>query len=171
MGMFDSINLDDAVALDGSLAPDVYPFIVTGFEVKPTAKGTMIGLNTVYTVIAGKAKGQTHFEWQRVPSDAHPYTDFTIKQGPKAGTVITADEQKQQDMNYVKTILAKLGIPESKMNSVEAEDVIGITGMGQIFKNKKLESRLGNFQVKEFTDEDLADLNASSKSSAKNPFE
>jgi len=172
MGMFDQVNLDDAVINDGSLPADVYPMMVTNFEIKPTAKGTMRGLNFTATVIAGKYKGRTYYQWMRVPHplDQEPVTSFTFDKGNRAGETINAEQRKLDYLSAVKTLLSKLGIPESKMNEVESGDVIGIQFMGQIYKQKNtLESKLGNVQVKEFSDDDIAALDDAGRSNSNDP--
>lgn len=172
MGMFDEVNIDEALVNDGTLPKGVYPFKVTLFEIKPTKAGTMKGLHFKATVIAGKYKGLDLFEWMRVPHPSDTAEEKEIPDYRDNTRMISVAEQHRNYLSKVKTLIVALGIPESRVGSVEPEDIVGITFLGEVYNRKgDLTPHLGNKIIpKDFSDDELAKLDEEAHSAPTNMF-
>lgn len=102
-------DLDIASADDDPFAiPDnTYDCYLTDVKVAPTKNGDKTGMTLIYTIDDGAHKGKQIQEWRRIPDAAHPQED---------------DERAK---SYLKSRMLSLGVPENRINSVTADDLIG----------------------------------------------
>lgn len=166
MGMFEDLDVASAQEMSDGLPPDTYAMIVSSAEVKPTKAGTMRGLTLVYSVVAGKYKGRTFLEWQRVPH--------------KDDTAELTDDSRQKCLDYLKTRMLRLGIPESKINDVDPSDLVGQEVIVQLYKSKGYvdkktqekvtgQVRIGTMEPGTFTDDEIEAMPGGVQASG-NPF-
>jgi len=111
MGLFDELDVAGAADNPFAIPDDVYPCVVSDVVVKKNAKGNM-GMTVTYTIADGKYKGRKITEYRRMPhkEDSEPL-----------------DEAKAAEArSYIKRTMARLGIPEDRMNSAGKEDLVGL---------------------------------------------
>lgn len=109
MSLFEELDIAGAEEPFG--VPDnTYAMAISDVVTKPNKDGDM-GMTITYTVTEGEYKGEKVTEYKRVPhkSDKHPLDD--------------RDAAKAR--GWIKVRLESLGIPESRMNSIKKEDLIG----------------------------------------------
>lgn len=111
MGLFDELDIAGAADNPWSIPDDTYEAVVSDLVVKKNSKDNM-GMTFVYTIRGGDYDGSDVTEYKRLPhsKDAEPLEG----------------KAKSDALSYIKLRLASLGIPESKMNDVTKEDLIGI---------------------------------------------
>jgi hypothetical protein len=109
MGLFG--DLDVASAEDNPWAVPANTYEATLFEVSVKEdKNKKPGLMLVYKISSGDHAGKTVSEWKVIPQPADPKNP-------------NADEKKAA--SYLKQRLASLGVPESRMNTVDTNDLLG----------------------------------------------
>jgi hypothetical protein len=111
MGLFDELDVASAADNPWAIPDNTYECVVSDLEVKQNKKGNM-GMILKYKVISGEYEGSEISEYKRIP---HP-KDAEILEGKK----------KSDALSYIKMRLASLGIPESRMNDVTKDDLVGI---------------------------------------------
>ena len=111
MGLFDELDVASAADNPWVIPDNTYPAIVSDIEVKANKAGNM-AMIFHYKVTEGEHADFEVTEYKRMPSkkDADPMG--------------TAEAAKAT--SYIKQRLASLGIPESRMNSVDKDDLVGI---------------------------------------------
>lgn len=158
MGLFGDIDFNEVADDPFSVEAGTYNGVVSDFFVKATKSGDKMGMTVEYTVEESDNEemlGRSHQEWMEVPMPADPKNP-------------TPDERKQA--SRVKMRLASLGVPESRMNEVTPEDVIGtpITFTRTDTKDKRDDTRvyknISNVKVRDGV------TAASSGSTGANPF-
>lgn len=123
MGLFDGLDVASAADNPFEVEPGTYRCVVTGAEARPTQAGDKVGLNIEYTIQddeAGAMNGRKITEWKHIPQPADPANP-------------TAKEA--QSASFLKQRLVNLGIPESRMNDVEGDDLLGIECVVTVKKN------------------------------------
>lgn len=116
MSLFGDLDIEAASDNPWEIPADKYGATVSKVEKKDdhvsknnpdsTPKNYMV---IEYTITDGShagAIGQTLQEWKKVPK--------------------ADDEDKDRSMSFIKQRLLSLGVPESKMNSVQPDDLVGI---------------------------------------------
>lgn len=113
MGLFDELDVANAADNPFEIPNNTYEAVVSKVDVKKNSKGNM-GMTLTYTI-----QGGTEFDGIQV-------TDyFRI---PHADDADQLDEAgRKRSLSYLKRRLASLDVPESQMNSVSADDLIGLT--------------------------------------------
>lgn len=162
MGFFDDLDVASGDLIYDGLPADTYAMIVSNAEVKLSSRGTMRGLGITYTVIAGKHKGRTYYEWKRRPH--------------KDDIDVQTDEQRQKSIDHLKTRMINFGVPESKINEVGPEDIIGTEVIVKFYMSKNKETKEESLRISSvmpgtFTDDDLASMPGNTSSVKKNVFE
>lgn len=122
MGLFDGLDVASAADNPFEVDPGTYNALVTEVEVRPTKDNTKIGLNITYTIDDDESpmNGRKVNEWKQIPQPADPANP-------------TADEARAA--SFLKQRLANLGIPEDRMNDVDADDLIGTECVVSVKKN------------------------------------
>lgn len=109
MGLFGDLDVASAEDNPWAVPANTYEADVFEVEVKKD-RNEKPGLMIVYKISSGDHKGKTVSEWKVIPQPADPKNP-------------TADEKKAT--SYLKQRLASLGVPESRMNSVDTNDLLG----------------------------------------------
>lgn len=108
MSLFGELDVDIAAADDNpfEVPAGIYSGFVSDVEVKESQKGNQ-GLMITYTVGPDDAEyaGRTIGEWKNLP--------------------VPGDAKAAQAASFLKLRLLSLGVPEDKINSIEADDLIG----------------------------------------------
>lgn len=122
MGLFDGLDVASAADNPFEVDPGTYHCVVTGVEAKPTQNGDKVGLNLEYTINDDDSpmNGRKITEWKHIPQPADP-SNPTSKEAMAA--------------SFLKQRLGNLGVPESRMNDVEPDDLIGIECIVSVKKN------------------------------------
>lgn len=110
MSIFGDLDIANAEDDPFSIPPGTYEATVSDVEVKDNKDKTLKGLWITYTVIGETENGKKVSEWKTIPAPADP-------KNPSA--------EDKRSMSFLKMRLSSLGIPESRMNSVQPEDLIG----------------------------------------------
>lgn len=110
MGLFDDLDVASAADDPFKVADGWHPATLTKVEIKDTRDMTKKGLALEYEITGGENKGSTISEWKNYPRPADPKNP-------------TADEKR--DLAFIKARLLSLEVPETKMNSLNPEDIIG----------------------------------------------
>lgn len=111
MSLFGDLDIAGAADNPNAIPDNTYACVVSKVEVK-TNNDDNYGMYFTYTITDGQYKGKTISEYKRLPH-------------PQDHTPLSA-EKKEQALAYIKQRLASLNIPESRMNSVDASDLVGI---------------------------------------------
>jgi hypothetical protein len=119
-----------------SIPDDTYEATVSNVEVARTNAETKLGMTIQYTITSGNASGQLVTEWKRVPERNNPQADDN-----RAGA-------------FLKQRLLSFGIPESRLNEVKPDDLIGLdvyitTRTGLNKKNGQKVVNVANVQLKD----------------------
>lgn len=112
-GLFGALDFEQIADDPFSVDVGTYNGVVSDFFVKPTKNGDKMGMTVEYTVEESDNEemlGRSHQEWLEIP---------IVKEGEQP----TADQKKTA--SRAKMRLASLGVPESRMNEVTPEDIIG----------------------------------------------
>lgn len=110
MSIFGDLDIASASDDPFSVAPGTYEAVVSDVEVKDNKDKTLKGLWITYTITGETENGKNVSEWKTIPAPADP-------KNPSA--------EDKRSMSFLKMRLSSLGIPESRMNSVQPEDLIG----------------------------------------------
>ena len=109
MGLFGELDVASAEDNPWAVPANTYEADVYTVEVK-TDKNEHQGLAINYKISSGDHEGKMVGEWKIIPTPDDPKNP-------------TPDEKKA--MSYLKMRLASLGVPESRMNSVDVNDLLG----------------------------------------------
>lgn len=110
-GIFGDLDVASAADDPFKLPPNVYEATVTDVKVGDTQDGSKTGMTITYTVSTDdEHDGKSVREWKQIPRPADPKNP--------------AVEDKKA-MSWLKARLLDLGIPESRINSVTPDDLIG----------------------------------------------
>lgn len=120
MGLFDGLDVASAQDNPFDVAPGTYPAVVTKAEARPTKGGDKVGLNIEYTISDPDSEmhGRKVTEWKQIPQASGELTG-----------------KDAQAASFLKQRLMNLGIPESRMNDIEGDDLIGIECVISVKKN------------------------------------
>lgn len=112
MSLFGDLDIAGASDDPFGVPDDTYSCVVSDFRVGRTKDESKKGATIVYKVMEGEQSGEEIQEWKRIPSKEDPE--------PLVG------KAAEKAISYLKLRLADLGIPESRMNDTEKEDIIGL---------------------------------------------
>lgn len=107
MGLFGDLDIASAEDDPWSVPSNTYEATVYTVEVKETQDKSKTGLNIVYKISSGEHEGKTVREWKEIPKGS------------------TTPEEKKA-ASFLKMRLASLGVPESRMNSIDVNDLQGL---------------------------------------------
>lgn len=110
MGIFGDLDVASASDNPWAVPANTYEANVYTAEVKRD-KNEALGLEIIYKISSGEHEGKTVREWKVIPEPADPKN-------------MTPDEKKAA--SYLKMRLISFGIPESRMNSMNINDVLGL---------------------------------------------
>lgn len=110
MSLFGELDVASASDNPFEVPPNTYNGYLTDVKVGPTKNGDKVGMTLIYTVDGGEYDGRSVSEWKEIPQPSNPKS-------------LTAEEKRAA--SYLKRRLLDLGIPESRMNSVSPDDLIG----------------------------------------------
>lgn len=150
MSIFGDLDIANAQDDPFSVAPGTYPATVSDVEVKDNKDKTLKGLWITYTVQGEQETGKKVTEWKTIPSPVDP-------KNPSA--------QDQRDMSFLKMRLKSLGVPETRMNTLQPEDLVGTDVVITVKKNGGYTNIT---KVEIYTGSDLSD--AVSDGDLTNPF-
>lgn len=111
MGLFDELDVAGASDNPFAIPDDVYECVVSDVVTKKNQKGNM-GMTVTYTISDGQYKGRKITEYRRYPH--------------KEDTDVLSEADAANARSYIKRTLARLGIPEDRMNTVGKADLVGI---------------------------------------------
>lgn len=121
MSIFGDLDIANAENDPFSVAPGTYEATVSDVEVKDNKDKTLKGLWITYTITGEDVEtGKKVTEWKTIPNPADP-------KNPSA--------EDKRAMSFLKMRLSSLGIPESRMNTVGPEDLIGTDVVITVKKN------------------------------------
>jgi len=109
MGIFGDLDVASASDNPWLVPANTYEANVYTAEVKRD-KNEALGLELIYKISSGDHEGKTVREWKVIPE-------------PADAKNLTPDEQKAA--SYLKMRLISLGVPESRMNSMNVNDILG----------------------------------------------
>ena len=110
MGLFGDLDVSSAEDNPWMVPANTYEADLYEVEVKPNKLGTKTNLVLTYKIASGDHMGKTVTEYKQVPNPADPNNP-------------TPEEKKAA--SYIKQRLSTLGVPESRMNTVEVNDLVG----------------------------------------------
>lgn len=112
MGLFGDLDVESAADDPFKVEPGVYEATVTDVAVGPTKDGSKTGMTIIFTISPTDEDnaGKTVREWKQIPMPADPKK-------------LSADDKRA--MSFLKSRLLDLGIPETRVNDVLPEDLIG----------------------------------------------
>lgn len=158
MGLFGDLDINSVSDDPFDLPVDKYEAVVSKVEIKSnhTSKNNPESVPTTYLVIsytitdgaAESAIGQTVQDWFRIPKDMND------SRGKQSAT---------QALSWIKRRLLMLGVPESRVDSVSPDDLVGIEVYLDVNKSKN-----GMPSVKDATVRDGVMQNSAQESA--NPF-
>lgn len=111
MGLFDELDVASAADNPWAIPDNTYPAVVSKIEVKPNKAGDM-AMYFYYKITEGDHADFEVSEYKRMPS--------------QRDTTPLSTAEAAKSTSYIKQRLASLGIPESRMNSVDQDDLVGI---------------------------------------------
>lgn len=105
-------DLDIASASDNpyGVPDDTYKCVVADLKIALNSKGNR-GMTLTFKVTEGDYKGQEITDYKRLPS--------SVDKEPLTG------KKREDALSYIKLRLRDLGIPDSQMNSLKREDLVG----------------------------------------------
>ncbi len=110
MGIFGDLDVASASDNPWLVPANTYECTVYTAEVKRD-KNEVLGLELIYKISSGEHEGKTVREWKQIPEPADPKN-------------LTPDEKKAT--SYLKMRLLSFGVPESRMNSMNINDILGL---------------------------------------------
>lgn len=112
MSLFGDLDVQHAADDPFNIEEGIYKGTISDVKVKQSSKGTT-GLVLTYTVTDEESPmvGRKIDEWKNVPQPADPEN-------------LTPEEER--DRSFLKMRLKSLGIPESEMNNVGTDDLVGL---------------------------------------------
>jgi hypothetical protein len=133
MGLFDGIDVASANDDPYSVPVDSYVCTITQAEAKATKAGDKVGLNLTYTISEGAYKGSPISDWKEIPPK--PETDDSDVQA-----------EYMRKRSFLKQRMLSFGVPESRINAIEASDLIGIDLVVTLVKSKSGKTVIKNIQ-------------------------
>ena len=106
MGLFGDLDVSSAEDNPWMVPANTYEADLYEVEVKPNKAGDKKNLILTYKISSGEHTGKTVTEYKQVPSGSD-----------------TPEDKKAA--SYIKQRLSTLGVPESRMNTVEVNDLVG----------------------------------------------
>lgn len=119
MGIFGDLDVASAADNPWLVPANTYECTVYTAEVKRD-KNEILGLEIIYKISSGDHEGKTVREWKVIPEPADPKNP-------------TAEEAKAT--SYLKMRLLSFGVPESRMNSMNINDILGINVIVKVTLN------------------------------------
>lgn len=119
MGLFGDLDVSSAEDNPWAVPPNTYEADVYTVEVKQSKEGNT-GMAITYKISSGDHIGKTVQEWKSIPVPVDPKNP-------------TADEKKAA--SYLKMRLKSLGVPESRMNTVDVNDLQGLAVIIKVTQN------------------------------------
>lgn len=111
MGLFGDLDVESAADDPFEVPPNVYNAVITEVKVGLTKDQSKMGMTIIYKIISDdEHAGKQIREWKHIPQPADPKN-------------LSADDKRS--MSFLKSRLLDLGVPESKINSVEPDDLVG----------------------------------------------
>lgn len=110
MGIFGDLDVASASDNPWLVPANTYEATVYTAEVKRD-KNEILGMEIIYKISSGDHEGKTVREWKVIPEPADPKN-------------LTPEENKAT--SYLKMRLRSFGIPESRMNSMNVNDILGL---------------------------------------------
>jgi hypothetical protein len=110
MGIFGDLDVASADDNPWAVPANTYEASLYTAEVKRD-KNEILGLELIYKISSGDHEGKTVREWKVIPEPADPKN-------------LTPDEKKAN--SYLKMRLRSFGIPESRMNTMNINDILGL---------------------------------------------
>lgn len=142
MGLFGDLDISAADDNPWAVPSNTYEADVYLVEVKKDRNENK-GLSIIYKISSGDHRGKTVSEWKVIPNPADPEN-------------LTPEEKTAA--SYIKMRLASLGVPESRMNDVNVNDLMGLPVTVKVVVNgdytnvARVELREGTaFKPQEFT--------------------
>jgi hypothetical protein len=127
MGLFGDLDIASANDDPFSVPDDKYKVVVISAEVAKSNAGN-IGLKIGYSITEGAYAGNSSLQtWNEIPNKLSD---------SEYGMLLDEEKGKyEQKKSFLKKTMLDLGIPESRINSVDPGDLIGLTAIATV-KNK-----------------------------------
>ena len=106
MGLFGDLDIASAEDNPWAVPANTYEADLYEVEVRENKDKTKKGLSFTFKISSGEHKGKTVAEWKTLPTGADTPED-------------------KRNASYIKQRLTSLGVPESRMNTVEVTDLVG----------------------------------------------
>lgn len=137
MGLLDDygIDLDGVEAPNYDIADDIYEFVVGNVYIQAGTDKHPDKSWICIEFLLGES-GKSKIEWFQLPADASDHTDDELTK-----------------LGYYKQRLLSLGVDEADVNSVGADDLVGITGTLQVFTKGGWQN-IKNVKVEEAEEEE-----------------
>ena len=119
MGIFGDLDVASAEDNPWAIPANSYECTVYTVEVKRD-KNEVLGMEFIYKISSGEHEGKTCREWKVIP----------VPDDPKN---LTADEKKAA--SYLKMRLKSLGVPETRMNNINVNDLLGLDVVVKVVVN------------------------------------
>lgn len=110
MGLFDELDIAGAKDNPWEIPDDTYLCVISNLEVKQNSAGNM-GMYLTFTIREGEYAGMEISDYKRVP-----HKDDKDK---------LTGKKYEDAKSFIKMRLESLGVPESRMNSVTKEELVG----------------------------------------------
>ena len=108
MSLFGDLDIESAEDDPFAIPDNTYDCFLTDVKVGPTKAGDKQGMTLEFTIAEGDHQDKRIQEWKRIPDPAKPLED---------------DERAK---SFLKARMLDLGIPAERVNSVTADDLLGI---------------------------------------------
>ncbi len=112
MSLFQGMDIANASDDPFGIPADTYDAIISEVNTKES-KGYKY-LAITYTVNSGEYEGREKEEWKRLPVTDNTEDEYYVN-----------TTKGKQAMSFIKQRLGSLGVPESRMNEVKPEDLVG----------------------------------------------
>jgi hypothetical protein len=123
MGLFGDLDVASAADNPFEIPANTYECTLTDVSVGPTKAGDKVGMTLKYTIQGdGDYADMDITEWKEIPQPADPQN-------------LTAEEKRAN--SWLKQRLLSLGVPETRVNSVEVDDLLGTDLTVTIAEGKK----------------------------------
>lgn len=109
-GMFGDLDVSQAQDDPFAVPDNSYVCYLTDVKVGPTKNGDKVGMTLEYTIDEGAHNGKKISEWKQIPQPADPKNP---------------SDDDMRSMSFLKQRVLSLGVPESKVNSIGPDDLIG----------------------------------------------
>lgn len=153
MGIFGDLDLEQYEDDPWKIKPDVYEATVTAVETKANKGNTGNFLVLTYTIQSGPNSKQTIQEWKGIPQPADPKNP-------------TPEDARKG--SFLKQRLISLGVPLSRLNSVDTDDLVGVDVYITVGENKQGFPQVNKVELR--TGAMTGAVTGSNGSSGGNPF-